>query len=362
MQPDYRLAPGNLVDLYADASHTGNPGKRIGTAEVHVVLEGGAKYKVRVLTSTTVGYQAGQLADVDATLLHQQGLQVQTGVQLSASNPHALLGDPRVTQYLSAQDRGRLAVVDKDEAQRHVSVQGKMAVTTGVLGEIVANLKRAEPALRPDLGEVGTVSWMIIDGNPYAGVGGGAGPAKDQPLTVRVFLDGPLSSIRTITTAELDHQFELTLRARLGRINEIAEQHVAEPVNVAKGAGYAVALRSALASYATTLSSLLGARPAPDAATATELEKDNATIRESLRKHLAAATKVYDLAFFVGYLFHKGATEKQMWVSIGSYVETLPEQAAVVDLVASKFSRQGDGKFLLVATRRYAHLISPKVQ
>ncbi|MEV0569093.1 hypothetical protein [Dactylosporangium sp. NPDC050588] len=360
MQPEYRLAPGNLVDLYADATHTGRPNKRIGTGEVHVVLDGGAKYKVRVLTSTTVGLTAGQLTEIDAALVHQQALRAESGTGLSGKDPRALLGDPRVTQYLGAHDRGALAQTDKDGADRHASVAGKMAVTSDVLGEIVGNLKRAEPALRPDLGEVGTVSWMIIAGNPYAGVTGSGGAPKDQALTVRVFPDGPLSSLPVITTAELDRRFELAMRDRLGRIDEIAEQFLADGKIAAKGVGYAAALRGSLATYAATLQSLLGARPSPGTATQAELAGDNTTIGLSLRQHLRA-TRAHDITYFEKYLFHPGATEKQMWATVGRHVETLPAQAAVVDLVGSRFSRQGDGKFLLVATRRYAHLITPKV-
>ena len=358
MQPEYRLAPGSLVDLYADATDTGRLNKRIGTGEVHVVVDGGAKYKIRVLTSATAGLTPGQFAEVDAALVHQQALRVESGTGLSGKDPRALLGDPRVTQYLEAGDRGALARTDKDGAGRHASVAGRMAVTSEVLGQIVGNLKRAEPALRPDLGEVGTVSWMIIDGNPDTGVGGGA--PKDQALTVRVFPDGPLSSLPTITTAELDRLFELAMRDRLGRIDEIAEQFLADGKNAAKGSGYAAALRGSLAAYAATLQSLLGARPAPGAATRAELAGDNTAIGLSLRQHLKA-TKTHDITYFEKYLFHPGATEKQMWAAVGRHVETLPQQAAVVDLVSSRFSRQGDGRFLLVATRRYAHLMTPKV-
>ncbi|MEU0562620.1 hypothetical protein [Dactylosporangium sp. NPDC006015] len=360
MQPEYRLAPGNLVDLYADATHTGRLNKRIGTGEVHVVLDGGARYKVRVLTSATVGLTPGQFTEIDAALVHQQSLRVESGTALSGNDPRALLGDPRVTQYLGARDRGALAQTDKDGADRHASVAGKMAVTGDVLGEIVGNLKRAEPALRPDLGEVGAVSWMIIDGNPYTGVGGGGGAAKDQALTVRVFPDGPLSSLPVISTADLDLEFERTMRARLGHIDEIADQLLADEKSVAKGEDYAAALRGSLAAYATTLQSLLGARPSPGTATRAELADDNTAIRRSLRQHLKT-TKAQDITYFETYLFHKGATEKQMWASVGRFVESLPQQAAVVDLVGSQFSRQGDGRFLLVATRRYAHLITPKV-
>ncbi|MFF5229210.1 hypothetical protein [Dactylosporangium sp. NPDC000521] len=360
MQPEYRLAPGNLVDLYADATHTGRLNKRIGTGEVHVVLDGGAKYKVRVLTSAAVGLTPGQLTEVDAALVHQQALRGESGTGLSGKDPRALLGDPRVTQYLGAHDRGALAQTDKDGADRHASVAGKMAVTSEVLGQIVGNLKRAEPALRPDLGEVGAVSWMIIDGDPYTGVGGGGGAPKDQALTVRVFPGGPLSSLPTITTAELDRQFELAMRNRLGRIDEIADQFLADRKNAAKGGDYAAALRGSLAAYAATLQPLLSARPMPERATQAELAGDNTAVCRSLGRHLKA-TRTHDITYFEKYLFHKGATEKQMWAAVGRYVETLPQQAAVVDLVSSQFSRQGDGRFLLVATRRYAHLITPKV-
>src|ERR1700749_1819676 len=72
MNPDYRLAPGNRVDIYASAADTGYTAKRIAIGEVHVVLDNGARYKVRVLVGAVGTTGVGEFAVVDANLLHQQ--------------------------------------------------------------------------------------------------------------------------------------------------------------------------------------------------------------------------------------------------------------------------------------------------
>ena len=51
MQPNYRLAPGNLVDIYARAADFGYEGRCLGTGEVHLVLADDAAVRTAGPTS-----------------------------------------------------------------------------------------------------------------------------------------------------------------------------------------------------------------------------------------------------------------------------------------------------------------------
>jgi hypothetical protein len=60
---------------------------------------------------------------------------------------------------------------------------GNTAVTPEIASEILRNVSEGKPPFKPELGQVGGVSWFVTEGNPHVGVG------NDKSVTLPVEID-----------------------------------------------------------------------------------------------------------------------------------------------------------------------------
>lgn len=104
-------------------------------------------------------------------------------------------------------------------------IRGRTTVKPEVAAEIIKNLANKKPPFRPELGEVGEVSWFTTEGNPHTG----AGPAEGKTVTIEaeisvhpkdlVFREADLVAMRDAAlTPQLQAQIEAQVRARKGRL------------------------------------------------------------------------------------------------------------------------------------------------
>jgi len=84
-------------------------------------------------------------------------------------------------------------------------ITGSGAVQAEIAANILENVADGRPAFRPELGEVGQVSWFVTDGNPYTA-------SAENAITLPVDIDlPPAGSIVEFREAELLELFENAL-------------------------------------------------------------------------------------------------------------------------------------------------------
>ena len=84
-------------------------------------------------------------------------------------------------------------------------ITGSGAVQAEIAANILENVADGRPAFRPELGEVGQVSWFVTDGNPYTA-------SAQNAITLPVDIDlPPAGSIVEFREAELLELFENAL-------------------------------------------------------------------------------------------------------------------------------------------------------
>lgn len=361
---------GTTVEIYpTPESIGGGPTVYLAAGEVHVAGDQAGPYTVRILEVTAAGagrYHIGDLVPVREAVLHQRTLSKDALDDLSAPQPSGLglLSDTRVVQYLGAPDRRKLAMVSRELHHRHAWVRGDLKVTPQVWAAIQDNVRRHEPPMRPDRGVVGQVTWMVIDGAPHTGTD----PAKSQALTVQVFPGRPVGELEEVTSADLEYWYSTVERTQLTEILNRAENLVrATRADAWMAWGRR---RTALQAQARELDEALdysrrdvrrAIRDAEDEFSAdrryTVLARGNDDIYDAFHRSRAGRTQLGEQ--LLRDLVKRTRIERIMWIQIGCWVEGLPAQAAVVTLHRSRFSRSGDGRFLVVASRRYMYLIEP---
>lgn len=87
-------------------------------------------------------------------------------------------------KLLAAQDRSSLDPTTPNGAAAGIpfmsngavsGAPGNGAVTPEVAAELLRNISEGKPPFRPELGQVGPVSWFVTEGNPHVGVGNDKG-------------------------------------------------------------------------------------------------------------------------------------------------------------------------------------------
>jgi hypothetical protein len=354
---DYQLKPGDLVTIMS------TPGSydTIAVGEIHQAVNDNGKmtYRVRIVQGKTDDLVPGSFADLPHSRVRQIGLNVPY-----SSTWQDALGDPRVTEYLSAQDRGKLAQVSTALAATQSSVPGAMAVTPEVFQEILRNRDRGEPPFRPEKGERGEVTWMVISGNPAVGR---SVERKQVQLEVRAFTGVPRGELPVITTQELDRRVQLEFWARIRDLVRETKDFITdnEAKKDKKGAydnyidpGEVGKVCEQVRSFAEKSGELVPAEPPTDASAA-----DIRKRADSALKPLADALGVTRAGRqFLRFLSNEAGLQAAMWRRLGRYVATLKQQAAIVQFQSSELSQKRDksyrdGEYLIVASRRYTYLL-----
>jgi hypothetical protein len=354
---ELKLRPGNLVRILAKPDDY----NAIASGEIHQATDdnGTMTYRVRIVESSVNDLVPGSFADFPHSRLQQLGLDLSRG-----STWDSVLGDPLVTQYLSAQDRGRLAQVSSLLALTQSSVAGTMAVTPEVFTQIMRNRELGEPPLRPEKGERGEVTWMVISGNPAVGR---SVETKQVQLEVRAFTGVPRSGLPVITTQELDRRVQLEFWARVRDLatetglftkdnegkkeKKGAHNNYIDPEDVST-------VCALVLSFADKAREALPPEP-PSDASAEAIRKIADSVLQPLVESLQESRAGRQ---FHRFLSNEGGLQAAMWRRLGRYVATLKEQAAIVSFQSSTLSQKRDnsyrdGEYLIVASRRYTYLL-----
>ncbi|WP_432975025.1 hypothetical protein [Dactylosporangium sp. CA-233914] len=245
-------------------------------------------------------------------------------------------------------------------------IDGRLAVSPLVKAAIDGNVRRGEPPLRPDQGTRGRVTWMIIVGNPVTGRDNGTHPVQ---IMVRVRPAVAPHLLPVISTAELQRRLALALRRRWAALGYLIYEFYAHNAGKRRELGGPVqpnsgplgepddwALVNAVRTFCLNQAPMLAA-PAPNALPAT-LAADNTAIEQALTAFLRQDRHSgHAVGYLIGFMRNEQAVQAAMWTELGQYVETLPEQAAIVDFTNCALSRLADGTFrngryLVVASRR----------
>ncbi len=171
--------------------------------------------------------------------------------------------------------------------QRDSKVSGTKGVTPDIGIKVLENMSRGEPPFRPDL-SLGGCEWMVSEGNPYVGIGA----EKSVTLPVEAIRpDNPLifqeSDLVEIFNQKINAITDAAAEAEFRREARIPE---GQPLN--------------------------------------SKQRKNASGR-----------------------FKERMAEKRMWEEVGSRVRSSETKVGEVVLQDSRFSKQGNGKFLVVADR-----------
>ncbi|GET36582.1 hypothetical protein MiSe_13330 [Microseira wollei NIES-4236] len=171
--------------------------------------------------------------------------------------------------------------------QRDTKVSGTKAVTPDVAVKVLENMSRGEPPFRPDL-SLGGCEWMVSEGNPYVGVGS----EKSVNLPVEAMRPANPLIFQEADLVEIFNQ-------KLNQITDaVAEAEYRRAANI------------------------------PDEQQLTS--KQRRTVRGKFKERMA---------------------EKAMWEEVGRRVRSSQGKVGEVILQNSRFSKQGNGKFLVVADR-----------
>lgn len=165
-------------------------------------------------------------------------------------------------------------------------VPGNGAVTPQIAAELLRNVTEGRPPFRPEMGQVGPVSWFVTGGNPHTGT------AADKSVTVPVEVSSP--------TGQPPLRF--------------GEQQLLEIYNAKLADATALAESEVRA-------------------------KNGRTSGEPLNSRMRS-----DIAFKA-----RGIAERAMWTEVGNRVAASPSGVGVVELVDSTFSRSGNGEFTLTS-------------
>jgi hypothetical protein len=241
-----------------------------------------------------------------------------------------------------------------------------MAVTAKVFGEILKNRELGEPPLRPEVGERGQVTWMVATGDPAVGR---SVEAKKKTLEVRTFAGVPMDRLPVITTADLELRVQWAQRQRYANLSKEADDFLA---NESKLATRNKTSKDNQASYLDPLEAEGVAKlvrefamgrtdelAPPKDATLEELIDANKAFEESLRKHLGNERPANQ---FLRFVTNEQAVQAIMWRTLGTYVASLPAQAALVDFTDSPLSQKHtgeyrNGSYLVVASRRFMYVL-----
>jgi hypothetical protein len=171
--------------------------------------------------------------------------------------------------------------------QRNTKVSGTKSVSPDVAVKILENMSKGEPPFRPDK-SLGGCEWMTTEGNPYTGIGG------DKSVTLPVEATRPKNPL-IFREADLVEIYE----KKLNQIsNEVAEAEFRREAKISND------------------------------------------LKLSSQQRKNAHGK-----------FKNRMAERQMWEEVGNRVRSNQSQVGEVILENSIFSKQGNGKFLVVADR-----------
>jgi hypothetical protein len=171
--------------------------------------------------------------------------------------------------------------------QRDSKVSGTKGVTPDVAIKVLENMSRGEPPFRPDL-SLGGCEWMTTEGNPHVGIG------ADKKVTLPVEAIRPKNPL-IFQSSDLDAIFN-------EKLSQITDQ-----------AAEAEFRRQARISNDQLL---------------------NSAQRKNVRGR-----------------FKNRMAERLMWEEVGKRVRSSKAKVGEVVLQNSQFSKQGNGKFLVVADR-----------
>jgi hypothetical protein len=171
--------------------------------------------------------------------------------------------------------------------QRNTKVSGTKSVSPDVAVKILENMSKGEPPFRPDK-SLGGCEWMTTEGNPYTGIGG------DKSVTLPVEATRPKNPL-IFREADLVEIYE----KKLNQIsNEVAEAEFRREAKIS----------------------------------------NDLKLNSKQRKNAHGK-------------FKNRMAERQMWEEVGNRVRSNQSQVGEVILENSIFSKQGNGKFLVVADR-----------
>ena len=162
-------------------------------------------------------------------------------------------------------------------------ITGSGAVQAEIAANILENVADGRPAFRPELGQVGQVSWFVTDGNPYTA-------SADNAITLPVDIDlPPAGTIVEFRESDLVELFENALP----NARALAEQQFRGDRGMASDAFL------------------------------------NSSARNTINRNAARIA------------------ERTMWEAVGNQVASSRSGVGQVFLDGSQFSKQGDGVFTL---------------
>jgi hypothetical protein len=167
-----------------------------------------------------------------------------------------------------------------------IGAAGETAITPEVALKILENYSKGEPPFKPELGK-GGASWFVMEGTPYVGIG------ADKTVNVSAQL-GPTKGSLTLHEADLLAIFEQERANTMAESEAAFRQHNQIPAD----------------------------KP----------------LTAKLLKQLDRK-----------YGFRDKFAESRMWDRVGERVAASPSKVGEVILQNSRFSKAGNGKFLVVA-------------
>jgi len=262
--------------------------------------------------------------------------------------------------------RDKIVEVDDDEPTRFVrspgtghlsgrnsrAMPGTMMVSKTVAKAVTDNILNSQPHFRPELGEVGRVSWLTTEGNPHTGTQKdkeGEEP-KDVPLNVEL----NIPNVPTPTSSGQVPQVNIFTNEKLiERLERAPEEIRKDPIERAEAEK-----RLRKAQIKKIDDRFEGGIPTNSRKKFNELIRRGKTkeeAREALLEEEYSRIKIPESAL---RKIPDPVLERHMWSRLGENTRATSSGITLANVGQGRLSRQGSGQFALVAhhARHYLRL------